>query len=164
MFRKYIAICKKKQPKFSPDLIDRLVDKYVDLRLDAEENVNSTYTSPRVLLGIIRLSTALARLHLSDDVTSEYVDEAIRLMDASKASLAQKTTNARRRKNPEDEAFEVIRNLLVDNSNLTRRDLIRKCLAKGIDEAVAERGIEAWTNSGVLFEDRNKRIRYTLVN
>lgn len=67
--------------------MDRLIDKYVEMRNDAMENVNSTFTSPRILLAVIRLSTALARINLSDEVTAEHVDEAMRLMDASKTSL-----------------------------------------------------------------------------
>ncbi|CAD5229287.1 unnamed protein product [Bursaphelenchus okinawaensis] len=166
LVRKYIAICKKKQPRFPSSLTARLVEKYVQIRNDAEEVVNSTYTSPRVLLGIIRLSTALARLHLSDEVSAEHVDEAIRLMDSAKASLAPKVMDVRRRKNPQDEAFDAIREFLVESghNNVTRRDIIRKCVAKGIDEDVVLQGIETWTNSGVLFEDQNKRLRYTLVN
>ncbi|CAD5234516.1 unnamed protein product [Bursaphelenchus xylophilus] len=165
LVRKYITICKKKQPKFPTSLTQRLVEKYVQIRNDAEEDVNSTYTSPRVLLGIIRLSTALARLHLSDEVTPENVDEAIRLMDSAKASLAPKMQDIRRRKSPLDEAFDAIRDFLVSgNSNITKRDIIRKCVAKGIDEEIVHQGLDTWTNSGVLFEDQNKRLRYTLVN
>lgn len=76
--------------------MDRLIDKYVEMRNDAQDNVNSTYTSPRILLGVIRLSTALARINLSDRVTSEHVDEAIRLMDASKASLNPRVIDKKR--------------------------------------------------------------------
>lgn len=46
-----------------------------------------THTSPRTLLGILRLSQALARLRFSDTVVTEDVDEALRIIDVSKASL-----------------------------------------------------------------------------
>lgn len=76
--------------------MDRLIDKYVEMRNDSHDNVNATYTSPRILLGVIRLSTALARLSLSDDVTADHVEEAIRLMDASKNSLNPRVIDRRR--------------------------------------------------------------------
>lgn len=76
--------------------MDRLIDKYVEMRNDAQENVNSTYTSPRILLGVIHLSTALARVNLSDRVTADHVEEAIRLMDASKASLNPRVLDTKR--------------------------------------------------------------------
>lgn len=55
---------------------------------DEEEAKNShTYTSARTLLGVLRLSQALARLRFADIVEEPDVDEALRLMDVSKSSL-----------------------------------------------------------------------------
>jgi len=48
-----------------------------------------TFTSARNLLGILRLSTALARLRLSDSVEKDDVAEALRLLEMSKDSLNQ---------------------------------------------------------------------------
>eukprot|EP00889_Picochlorum_renovo_P002263 jgi/Picre1/29293/NNA_004685.t1 len=45
------------------------------------------YTTARTLLSILRLSQALARLRFSDEVEQSDVDEALRLMKMSKASL-----------------------------------------------------------------------------
>ena len=45
------------------------------------------YVTPRTLLGIIRLAQAHARLRLKDEVSEEDIDEAIRLMDASKDTI-----------------------------------------------------------------------------
>lgn len=46
-----------------------------------------TYTSARMLLAILRLSTALARLRCGDLVSKEDIDEALRLMEASRLLL-----------------------------------------------------------------------------
>jgi len=46
-----------------------------------------THTSPRTLLGVVRLSQALARLRFSAQVVTDDVDEALRLIAVSKASL-----------------------------------------------------------------------------
>ena len=48
-----------------------------------------TFTSPRNLLAMLRLSTALAKLRLSDTVEKDDVNEAIRLMEMSKDSINQ---------------------------------------------------------------------------
>jgi DNA replication licensing factor MCM7 len=45
------------------------------------------YVTPRTLLGIIRLSQAMAKLNFRDNVKQGDVDEAIRLMDFSIRSL-----------------------------------------------------------------------------
>ena len=58
------------------------------------------YVTPRTLLGIIRLSQSLAKLHFRSEVIQNDVDEAIRLMDFSFRSLQRITGNEReRRKN-----------------------------------------------------------------
>lgn len=92
LMRRYIALCKRKEPTISADLSDYIVGAYVDLRREARNtNNDSTFTSARNLLGIVRLSTALARLRLSDVVDKDDVVEALRLLEMSKASLAQTT-------------------------------------------------------------------------
>jgi DNA replicative helicase MCM subunit Mcm2 (Cdc46/Mcm family) len=69
-----------------------VVESYVKLRKlsrDEEHQKKShTYTSARTLLGILRLAQALARLRFSETVEEPDVDEALRLMDVSKESLA----------------------------------------------------------------------------
>lgn len=89
LMRRYIALCKRKEPTISADLSDYIVGAYVDLRREARNNKDTTFTSARNLLGIVRLSTALARLRLSDVVEKDDVVEALRLLEMSKASLSQ---------------------------------------------------------------------------
>ena len=55
--------------------------------VDEKEEKSKSYTSARTLLGVLRLSQALARLRYSDAVEQGDVDEALRLMEASKESL-----------------------------------------------------------------------------
>lgn len=64
-----------------------IVAAYVELRKEARNSNDMTFTSARNLLGILRLSTALARLRLSNLVEKDDVNEAIRLMEMSKDSL-----------------------------------------------------------------------------
>jgi DNA replication licensing factor MCM7 len=48
-----------------------IVEKYADLRgreRDEARDDRKTYTTPRTLLGILRMSQALARLRLTDKV------------------------------------------------------------------------------------------------
>lgn len=61
----------------------------MELRREARNSRDVTFTSARNLLGILRLSTALARLRLSNVVEKDDVSEAIRLLEMSKDSLNQ---------------------------------------------------------------------------
>jgi DNA replication licensing factor MCM7 len=89
LMRRYIDLCKKKTPTIPVDLTDFLVDSYVELRKDSRNKEDKTFTSARNLLAILRLSTALAKLRLSDIVEREDVIEAMRLLEMSKISLTE---------------------------------------------------------------------------
>ena len=68
-----------------------IVGSYVQMRKqqkqDEAEEKNYSYVSARTLLAVLRLSQALARLRMDEVVQQGDVDEALRLMEASKASL-----------------------------------------------------------------------------
>jgi len=84
-------MARQKRPTVPPQVSSYVVDSYVRLRKiskdEEQQNKSHSYTSARTLLGILRLAQALARLRYSDAVDFTDVDEALRLMDVSKASL-----------------------------------------------------------------------------
>ncbi|VIO89549.1 replication licensing factor MCM7, putative [Brugia malayi] len=166
LIRRYIALCKRKQPVIEEKLRDRLVDMYVDLRKDARNNRNSVFTSPRSLLAVIRLSSALARLRLSDVVQSSDIDEAVRLLEACRASVT--TEQLKQHEIPIlDQAFAVIRDLYHsisddENRSLPLQRVFKKCFAKGISEEVVQECINTYTANGVLMVDRQQRIVFTV--
>ena len=88
--RTFIATCQKSVPLVPPELSDHIVNCYCEMRREsrAEENKDTTtFTSPRTLLAILRMSTALARLRNIQTVEKDDVKEAIRLLGMSKESL-----------------------------------------------------------------------------
>ncbi|NXT00238.1 MCM7 factor, partial [Jacana jacana] len=87
LMRRYIAMCKRKQPVVPEALADYITAAYVEMRKEAWASKDTTYTSARTLLSILRLATALARLRLGGVVEKEDVNEAMRLMEMSKDSL-----------------------------------------------------------------------------
>jgi DNA replication licensing factor MCM7 len=82
-------MARSKRPTVPPEVSSYIVDSYVRLRKQAksDEHQNNTYTSARTLLAVLRLSQALSRLRMVDLVEIADVDEALRLMQASKESL-----------------------------------------------------------------------------
>ncbi|KAF8643788.1 hypothetical protein AX16_008807 [Volvariella volvacea WC 439] len=91
MIRNYIAAARGYRPVVPPEVSSYIVDSYVRLRKQSkeeqEQNKSHGYTSARTLLGVLRLAQALARLRCGNEVNSGDVDEALRLMEASKQSL-----------------------------------------------------------------------------
>lgn len=59
--RRYISKCKLKQPVVPESLSDYITAAYVEMRKEARVSKDTTFTSARTLLSILRLSTALVR-------------------------------------------------------------------------------------------------------
>ena len=57
--RRYIALCKKKNPVIPEVLTDYITGAYIEMRKEARNSKDTTFTSARTLLAILRLSTAL---------------------------------------------------------------------------------------------------------
>jgi DNA replication licensing factor MCM7 len=89
--RQYIALARTHRPTIPTSVSAYLTGAYVRLRQQQKRDENSkkhfTHVSPRTLLGVMRLAQALARLRFASEVVNEDVDEALRLIDVSKASL-----------------------------------------------------------------------------
>ncbi|MCJ1278896.1 Mcm2-7 hexameric complex component [Puttea exsequens] len=89
--RQYIAQARSWRPQVAKDVQEYMVGAYVRMRQQSKRDEATkkqyTYTSPRTLLGIVRLSQALARIRFSSQVSTDDVDEALRLVEVSKASL-----------------------------------------------------------------------------
>ncbi|EGG09955.1 uncharacterized protein MELLADRAFT_95211 [Melampsora larici-populina 98AG31] len=91
LLRHFIAMVRKRRPTVPKEVSEYIVSAYVDLRKHHQKEEQSgrsfTYTSARTLLSVIRLAQALARLRGAELVEREDVDEGLRLMEVSKASL-----------------------------------------------------------------------------
>ncbi|KAG5181423.1 minichromosome maintenance protein [Tribonema minus] len=91
----YISQARTVEPYIPAELAPYVVEAYVELRqADAEGPSDQTAMTARQLLSILRLSQALARLKFYEAVTTDEVEEAIRLTHISKASLANESDGA----------------------------------------------------------------------
>ena len=54
LMRRYIAMCKKQNPVVPEELTDYIVGAYCEMRADARNNKDMTFTSARTLLAILR--------------------------------------------------------------------------------------------------------------
>jgi len=146
--RRYINLCKKQSPVIPNNLTDHIVAKYVEMRQKAridkaDRTNNSTFTSARTLLAILRLATALARLRIVNTVEKADVEEAIRLMEGSKSSLAETQSTAPKRR-VEDEIYSAIRAMRGDLNSMKVQDIKDRCTAKGFNAADVDKCLEAY--------------------
>ncbi|KAH0611512.1 DNA replication licensing factor MCM7 [Morchella sextelata] len=147
--RMYIAQARQKRPVIPKEVADYIVGAYVSMRKNAKkaesENRQFTHASPRTLLGIIRLSQALARLRFADQVVIEDTDEALRLIEVSKASLYGKD-DWDEDNTVSSNIYNIIRSLAFPggaagdgNGELSMRTVRDRVLAKGFtDDQLAE--------------------------
>lgn len=144
LMRRYIALCRRKDPVIPETLTDYITGAYIEMRKEARNNKDTTFTSARTLLAILRLSTALARLRLADVVEKEDVNEAMRLMEMSKDSLVPSQEHGRML-NMTDRIYAAIKDMVPDDGGrmIKIADVIERCTAKGfklsaINECVEE--------------------------
>ena len=112
VFKQYIAAARSFRPTVPRELAQYVVEAYVSLRMqdgsgaaagaggsgggrsggrygNSSSGTDQAVMTARQLLSILRLSQALSRIRLSNVVSHEDIDEAIRLTHASKASLLE---------------------------------------------------------------------------
>ena len=83
--RKYLIFARKLEPTLSPAAVAAVSELYAELRRDQGKSDeaaqrNSLHVSPRTLEGLIRLSTAHAKLRLDTTVTADDVHTAYALV------------------------------------------------------------------------------------
>uniref|UniRef100_A0A6G1SKS1 DNA replication licensing factor MCM7 n=1 Tax=Aceria tosichella TaxID=561515 RepID=A0A6G1SKS1_9ACAR len=138
--RRYIELCKTKSPIIPPALDEKLVDIYLGIRAlkRVDDTVETLFTSPRSLLAIIRMSTAFARLRLSDVVEEADINEAVRLYECSRKSIDEA-------KGGGDvtcsKIYSLLRELAEDES-YPLGAFIQKALDHGFDRAAVDKSIE----------------------
>merc|ERR1719420_1883766 len=76
-----------------------------------EIDSRKSYSTPRTLLAILRLSQAHARARFSDKVERQDFDEAMRLMKASKESVELSSASGKRGQNPLEMVYDIVADL-----------------------------------------------------
>ncbi|XP_031465949.1 DNA replication licensing factor MCM7 [Phasianus colchicus] len=152
LIRRYIATCKQKQPVVPPALCDYITAAYVEMRKEAQAAADGTaYTSARTLLALLRMATALARLRLVDVVEKEDVNEAMRLMEASRDSLQGHKGQQGRPPRPSDAIFAALRELSGPSGrSVSAAEGLQRCVAKGFTPLQFQAALQEYEQLNVL--------------
>ena len=164
LLRRYIATCKKKLPLVPESLLDYVVTAYVELRKQARVCKDMTYTSARMLLSILRLATALARLRCGDLVSKDDIDEALRLMESSRLILKDNDKAPTRQINPIDQVFAIVRDMVPSTGTKLVRyaEAKERCIAKGLKPDTFDDALERYEEMG-LWHVNQQRSTITIV-
>ncbi|PRP83767.1 hypothetical protein PROFUN_08965 [Planoprotostelium fungivorum] len=132
--RTYISQARKFMPVVPRGLTEYIVSAYTNMRrVESESSVEFSYTTARTLLGILRLSTALARIRFDEEVRESDVSEALRLMHASKSSLYEQEKNKGNRVDVTGDIYGIIRIMAQPNPRapIMYEQILPKVVAKG---------------------------------
>lgn len=162
LMRRYIAMCREKQPTVPESLADYITAAYVEMRREAWASKDATYTSARTLLAILRLSTALARLRMVDTVEKEDVNEAIRLMEMSKDSLLSDKGQTARTQRPADVIFATVRELVSEDRSVRFSEAEQRCISRGFTPAQFQAALDEYEELNV-WQVNTARTRITFV-
>ncbi|XP_004045926.1 DNA replication licensing factor MCM7 isoform X1 [Gorilla gorilla gorilla] len=162
LMRRYIAMCREKQPTVPESLADYITAAYVEMRREAWASKDATYTSARTLLAILRLSTALARLRMVDVVEKEDVNEAIRLMEMSKDSLLGDKGQTARTQRPADVIFATVRELVSGGRSVRFSEAEQRCVSRGFTPAQFQAALDEYEELNV-WQVNASRTRITFV-
>ena len=165
--RSYVAQARTYRPVVPGTVSDYMIKTYVRMRDQQQRSEKNgkqfTHTTPRTLLGVVRLSQALARLRFSNEVTQDDVDEALRLVEASKDSLNTDVGNGRRALNASSRIYNLVK-ALADSGGcraedadedetlgveLSMRKVKERVIAKGFTEDQWLNALEEYTTLDV---------------
>lgn len=162
VMRAYVAIARQVRPVLTPEVCDYLVGLYVGIRERAgQEAKEEVKTTPRTLLSLIRLSTALARIRLCEEVSTADVDEADRLLGSATMSLnAEKRSRQEKRQNYKDYIYVIISQMLNASPNkmIDFQRAKNAVLTRGYSSKQFESTLNAYMETAVFMVDDNKTV------
>lgn len=165
--RSYVAQARTYRPVVPESVSEYMIKTYVRMR-DQQQRAEKkgkqfTHTTPRTLLGVIRLAQALARLRFSNQVSQDDVDEALRLVEASKDSLNTDIGSGRRGLNASSRIYNLVKAVADSGAcrpddaqdddelgaELSLRKVKERVIAKGFTEDQWMNALEEYTTLDV---------------
>lgn len=179
--RSYVAQARTYRPTVPESVTEYMIRTYVRMR-DQQQRAEKkgkqfTHTTPRTLLGVVRLAQALARLRFSNEVTQDDVDEALRLVEASKDSLNVELGSGRRGLNASSRIYNLVKALADSGAcraddaeddelgiELSMRKVKERVIAKGFTEDQWMNALEEYTTLDVSLYDTLLRVYVEFAN
>ncbi|WUR02490.1 DNA replication licensing factor MCM3 [Vairimorpha necatrix] len=115
-FKEYIDECRKLKPVLSREASKMIIEEYTNLRQIKNKKEQIVSITPRMLETMIRLSTAHAKLRLSEITEVSDVESAISLLNSTLFQQISKET--KRPKNEVDKEYDIDQEIqIVENQN-----------------------------------------------
>jgi replicative DNA helicase Mcm len=175
ILKKYVAYARRNvYPVMTRDAIQDLADFYVQLRTqEGSSEGTAVAITPRQLEGLVRLAEASARIRLSEQITSDDTDRAIRITRYFLSRVASAgegggfdidiiaTGTGHSQRTRMIRLIEIIRDISErdKSGNAYEDDVIDEAEAAGLDRDQITADIEKLRREGRIFKPSEKRIR-----
>jgi len=166
--RKYLSYCRSRcAPRISAEAGEVLKNHYISIRANMKRDKDAGRDSGipitvRQLEAIIRISEALAKMEMTDNVDITHVEEALRLFTVSTLDSANKDRALAGEQLTEEDksdlhkAEEQVRRRVARGARIGKFDLQNWLISNGgIDERLARRAIHTMIRTGELVERTN---------
>jgi len=166
--RSFIRKAKSYEPMIDDELQQDIVNAYVSSREEEKHDKNrKSYTTPRSLLAILRLSQAHARCRFSPKVEKQDFDEAMRLTKCSKESV-ELSAPARGQTNPLDIIYDILQDLIRRGSKdedgwVEVAHVVNMAGHKALSSDQVMEALDQWASlSVVCLNPHRKMVKFTV--
>jgi replicative DNA helicase Mcm len=165
--RKYVALAKRIYPVMTDDAMAIIEKKYLDIRRTGEAAGSSVPITPRQLEAIIRLSEAGARLRLSEAVTADDAERAVRIVEYWMGKVAGEegrfdidiiqTGISQSQREQIISIRDIISELAGPEGVADYEDIVRLAQERGIPPAKVDAWLKRWAQEGEIYSpSKNK--------
>ncbi|RLI58725.1 MAG: Minichromosome maintenance protein MCM, partial [Candidatus Asgardarchaeum californiense] len=178
LLKKYITYARKYiRPQLSNEAKKKIIDFYVKMREISEDPNSPVAITPRQLEALIRLAEAHAKMRLSQVVTEEDAEFAVKLMNyfLQKVGIDVETQRididvvmTGQAKSQRDKILlimDLIKRMIEENNNqpVRKEDVIQEAVNKGLNEDFVRRVIDRLHETGELIEPKPGYILKTIM-
>ena len=171
--RKYVAYSKRNiYPVMTDEALEILKNYYVDFRNSSEETVTFT---PRQLEAFVRLSEASARIRLSEEVTAEDAERAIRIVDQylRRVGLDRETGRvdidiiATGISHSQHDRMRILMDIIQrlcnesKDGSAARGDIIQEAEIEGMESGKVEEALDRLKRNGQIYEPVHGKYKIT---
>jgi len=159
--RAYIRRAKQHEPMLTNALAQEIATAYVTKRDEEKKNgdldARRSYTTPRTLTAMVRISQAHARARFSDVVEQEDFEEALRLVKVSQESV-ELSAPSKKGVNPLDLVYDVIKDLTRGQEDrwVEIAHVVSMAGTKALTREQVMEAIENWVSLSVIVCNEDK--------
>src|SRR6058998_1550595 len=167
--RKYVAYAKRLFPVMTEEAMGIIERKYLEIRKTGEAAGSSVPITPRQLEAIIRLSEAGARLRLSESVTADDAERAVRIVEYWMGKVAGEegrfdidiiqTGISQSQREQIISIRDIISELAGPEGVADYEDIVRLAQERGIPPAKVDAWLKRWAQEGEIYSPAKNKYK-----